>query len=498
MNSGSAWQLSRNRASALIHYTRRPTTVTQVSINIPEGKAKAALTDPLRYDRAMTTPPFRIPSKRLTPGKPINVLLVGGGGREHALARRLKQSPHLGDLFITHGENPGLASLGKAVDVPVSIREIYRLVQFCEKNAVDLVVIGPEDPLAEGYADKLRDAGMLVFGPNKDGARLEADKAWAKQLMRGASIPTGDARTFTDANAAIAYVESREHPPVVKASGLAKGKGVIVPSTKDEAIAAIKMIMVERAFGDSGSTVVLEEKLKGPEVSLLAIVDGRNILVLPAAQDHKRLGDNDTGPNTGGMGAFCPSALIDDSLLARIEREVLVPTVDAVRREGIDYRGVIFVGLMLTHGGPKVLEFNCRFGDPECEAIMARFKGDLLELLVATCEGKLDQVDVSWDARHSCCVILAAPGYPDKPAAGVEITGVDKAEKMADVFVDYAGVKRDSSGSLVTAGGRVFAVTGLGATLEEARTKAYAACNAIEFRGKVMRTDIGKPRHTGK
>lgn len=442
----------------------------------------------------MTNPPLSIPSKRLTPGQPVNVLLIGGGGREHALARRLAQSPHLGALYLTHPENPGLAALGKPVDVPVSIREIYRLVQFCEKKDIRLAVIGPEDPLAEGYADKLRDAGLLVFGPNQDGARLESDKAWAKQLMRGASIPTGEGRAFTNPEAAIAYIETREQPPVVKASGLAKGKGVVVPATKEEAIAAVQNIMVARAFGSAGATVVLEEKLSGPEVSLLAIVDGRNILVLPAAQDHKRLGDNDTGPNTGGMGAFCPSPLVDDVLLARIEREILVPAVDALRREGIDFRGVLFAGLMLTHAGPKVLEFNCRFGDPECEAILARFHGDLLQVMIATCEGKLDQVDATWDDSHSCCVVLAAPGYPDKPVAGLDIAGVEKAEAMADVFVDYAGVKRDPHGTLVTAGGRVLAVTGVGPTLEAARAKAYAACDLIQFQGKIMRRDIGQPK----
>lgn len=436
--------------------------------------------------------PSNSPSKRLAPSGPINVLLIGGGGREHALARRLCQSPRMGTLFLTHPENPGLAKLGKPIDVPFSIRESYRLVQFCEKNSISLAVIGPEDPLAEGWGDKLRAAGLLVFGPNQDGARIESDKSWAKQLFRGASVPTGESRSFTDANSAIAFVETREEPPVVKASGLAKGKGVIVPSTKEEAIAAIKRIMVEKVFGAAGSTVVLEEKLKGPEVSLLAIVDGRNILVLPPAQDHKRLGDDDTGPNTGGMGAFSPSALMNAALLSRIEREVLVPTVDALRREGIDYRGVLFAGLMLTHGGPKVLEFNCRFGDPECEALMARFKGDLLQLVLATCEGRLDEVDVSWGDGYSCCVVLAAPGYPDKPVAGLPITGVEQAEKLPGVFVDYAGVKRDGTGDLVTAGGRVFAVTGIGHTLEEAREKAYKACDLIQFQGKVMRRDIGK------
>lgn len=423
----------------------------------------------------------------------LNVLLMGGGGREHALAVKLSTSPRLGQLWITNPENPAIAALGTPIDVPVNIREFYRLEQFCEKKEIDLVVIGPEDPLAEGFADKFAAFGVAAFGPSREGARLEWDKAWAKQFMRSAAVPTAEARSFTDPNAAIAYLESREQAQVVKASGLAKGKGVIVPTSSAEAVAAVKRIMVERLFGDAGNTVVVEEKLSGPEVSLLAIIDGRNILLLPPCQDHKRLRDNDEGPNTGGMGAFCPTSTIDAATLEKIEREILLPTVDALRRDNIDYVGVLYVGLMLTPGGPKVIEFNCRFGDPECQPLMARLKTDLLTTIAAACAGKLHEVDVEWDSRTACCVVLATDGYPEKPRLGVPIFGVDEAAKMPNVQVFHAGTRTNAQGQLVTGGGRVLGVTGLGETLDEARQAAYAACEKISFQGKTYRTDIGSP-----
>lgn len=421
----------------------------------------------------------------------VNVLLIGGGGREHAIASAISRSPRLGRLYVTHPENPGLAALGTPVDVPVNIREIYRLVQFCEHKQIGLVVIGPEDPLAEGYADKLAAAGRLVFGPTREGAQIESDKAWAKQLMRGAAIPTAESRTFTDAQAAIAYLESREHAPVVKAAGLAKGKGVFVPATIAEAIDAVKRIMIAKEFGEAGRKVLLEERLSGPEVSVLAIVDGRTIMLLPPAQDHKRLLDGDKGPNTGGMGVYCPANVLTDAQMERVERDVLVPAVDAMRRDGIDYKGVLYAGLMLTPSGPKVLEFNCRFGDPECQAILPRLKADLLEIMLAACKGELDACDVAWDSSPACCVVLASEGYPEKPRAGAVITGIDKAQAMPGVHVFHAGTTLNTKGEIVTAGGRVLSVTALGDTLAQARERAYAACAAIEFPGKVMRTDIG-------
>jgi phosphoribosylamine--glycine ligase len=466
----------------------------------------------------------------------LNVLLIGGGGREHAIAAALARSPRLGTLFVTHPQNPGLASLGKPVDVPVNIREIYRLVQFCDKNDIGLVVVGPEEPLAEGFADKLATPTRLVFGPTAEGARLEADKSWAKGLMRAAAIPTAEARTFTDAEAARGYVESRVDDedclrnlqlaaskyrdlsdrqrmmddrrrtdktliaayakpraglPVIKAAGLAKGKGVIVPATLGEAVEALDRIMVQRVFGDAGKEVLIEERLEGTEVSVLALVDGRSIYVLETCQDHKRLRDHDEGPNTGGMGAFCPAGTIDDEMMARVQEQVLVPTLDALRREGIDYRGVLYAGLMLTPAGPKVLEFNCRFGDPECQALLVRLESDLLELILATCQGRLGETEVRWKPGASCCVVMAAPGYPEEPRAGLPITGVEAAAAMPGVSVFHAGTKRDASGKLVTAGGRVLSVTATGSSLVEARTRAYGACDAIQFEGKQVRRDIG-------
>jgi phosphoribosylamine---glycine ligase len=421
----------------------------------------------------------------------INVVLIGGGGREHALAWKLRQSPRLGRLFVANPDNPGLAALGVPVDVPVATRESYRLVQFCKKNDVDLVVIGPEEPLAEGFADRLRAEGIRVFGPGAEGARLEADKAWAKQLMRAAAIPTAEGRTFSDAAAAMSWLKSRDQAPVVKASGLAKGKGVFVPASIAEAGQAIEKIMVQRIFGDAGRTVLLEERLQGTEVSVLALVDGRSIYVLETCQDHKRLGDGDSGPNTGGMGAYSPSRHVDEDLMDRIQRHVLVPTLDALRREGIDFRGVLYAGLMLTPAGPKVLEYNVRFGDPECQALMPRLESDLLEIMLAVCDQRLGDVTLEWKPGASCCIVMAAEGYPDTPRSGDVISGLEEAGADPDVQIFHAGTKRNANGDIVTAGGRVLSVVATGADLEEARRRAYQAVARIDFRGKQVRTDIG-------
>jgi len=422
---------------------------------------------------------------------PVNVLLIGGGGREHALAWAIARSKHLGTLYVTHPENPGLASLGEGVDVPVSIREIYRIEQVCRRHEIGLVVIGPEGPLADGFADALRTETCAVFGPGKEASLLEADKAWSKQLMHGASVPTAEARVFTDPEPAKRWVIEQEEIPVVKASGLARGKGVIVPETVEEAVEAIERAMEAREFGEAGATVLLEERLTGPEVSVFALLDGSTIYVLETCQDYKRLGEGDTGPNTGGMGAFCPSSLVDEDLMDEIQREVLVPVADALKRSGVSYQGVLYAGLMLTHSGPKVLEFNVRFGDPECQVLMPRLESDVIEIMLATATHRLRDVEIRWRPGACCGVVLASGGYPGEHPTGLPIEGIDRASSMEGVEVFHAGTRRDKRGRIVTAGGRVLTVTGVGETLEEARRRVYEAADLIEFEGKTLRGDIG-------
>ncbi|MEO1584134.1 MAG: phosphoribosylamine--glycine ligase [Planctomycetota bacterium] len=421
----------------------------------------------------------------------LPTLIIGGGAREHALAESLARSQRIGDIHVTHHDNPGLASIGKHVDVPVSIGEIYRLKQYCDRHRIGLVVIGPEAPLAEGYADELASESRLVFGPRKRGAMLESDKVWAKQLMRSASIPTAEGRSFTSSEAAIGFLESRDEPHVVKASGLAAGKGVLVPTSLEEATKFVTTCLSGERFGDAGKTVLIEEMLTGPEVSVLALVDGRSIYVLETAQDHKRLLDADLGPNTGGMGAISPSTRITDDDLSRIERDVLVPTVDALKRDGIDFRGVLYAGLMLTPAGPKVLEYNVRFGDPECQAVLSRLKSDLGEAIIAACTGSLADIDIEFDTDPSCCVVLAAEGYPEAPRSGDVIEGIESARSLDRVSVFHAGTRRDEQGRIVTAGGRVLSVVATGSSAEAARERAYEAAEMITFRGKQFRTDIG-------
>ncbi len=422
----------------------------------------------------------------------MNILVIGSGGREHALGWKLKQSPRCGRLFFAPG-NGGTAGLGQNVPLHadhVDTKTVDAIDYFCRQEKVELIVIGPEDPLAGGLADRLAKSGRAVFGPVQAAARLESDKAFAKQLMRSAAIPTAEARLFGDAQAALAYVNSRETPVVVKAAGLAKGKGVVVCRDSQEAAEAVKKIMVEKAFGSAGDTVVIEERLVGQEVSVLALVDGRNIFVLDPCQDHKQVGEGDTGPNTGGMGAYCPTPLVDERLMGEIQRQILVPVVDALRRDGVIYRGVLYAGLMLTAGGPKVLEFNCRFGDPETQALMMRLRGDLVEILLATAEGRLDEVDLTWDPRCCCCVVMASGGYPGAYKTGVPISGLEEAAKMEGVQVFHAGTA-NKSGQLVTSGGRVLNICALGKDLAEAQKRANAACERVHFEGAYYRRDIG-------
>ncbi|MCL2647500.1 MAG: phosphoribosylamine--glycine ligase [Phycisphaerales bacterium] len=421
----------------------------------------------------------------------MKILLIGSGGREHALAWKIKQSPLCTRLFIAPG-NPGMTSLGELL--PIKANDVMGLVKAAADVAADLVVVGPEDPLAMGLADALQEKKIKVFGPSKAGAALEADKAFSKKMMRDASIPTAEGRAFSNFKAALAFVETRIEPLVVKAAGLAKGKGVIVCNDPVEAIDAVRNIMEKKVFGDAGNSVVIEERLEGPEVSLLAFVDGTNAYLLEGAQDHKRIGDNDTGPNTGGMGAYSPAPLLTDHVLEKVEREVIVPLMDSLKRSEIDFRGILYTGLMLTAGGPKVLEFNARFGDPECQPLMMRLKSDLVEVMLATVEQKLDQITLKWDPRTAVCVVLASEGYgwksDDQVTKGVEITGLDAASKQPDVMIFHGGTAM-KSGKLVTSGGRVLGVTALGDSVPDARAKAAAAIEKIHFAGMQWRKDIG-------
>jgi len=424
----------------------------------------------------------------------LNVLLLGTGGREHALAWRLKKSRRLGTLWVQPDANAGLLEIGRACPEPID--DIFRLCRWCEREEIGLVVIGPEGPLAADYATKLSDAPRrVVFGPSKAAAQLEWDKAFAKQVMRAASVPTGESRTFTDADQALAYVATRVDGCVVKATGLCAGKGVVVCQTVEEARKAVEDCLVRKVFGDAGATILVEELLSGPEVSVLALCDGRNFWVLDPAQDHKRVGDGDTGPNTGGMGAFSPTPRATGELLRIVERDVLVPTVDALNRMDIPFRGVLYAGLMLTPAGPKVLEFNTRFGDPETQPIMARLQGDLVELCWATATGNLGDCDLSFDPRAACCVVVCSKGYPGNYAKGLEIEGLDEAkavEKLPgeEIIVFHAGTAR-KSGKVVTSGGRVLGVTALAATAERASALATLAASQIRFEGAFFRRDIG-------
>ncbi|MBI5864537.1 MAG: phosphoribosylamine--glycine ligase [Planctomycetes bacterium] len=416
----------------------------------------------------------------------MNVLVIGSGGREHAICHALRRSKRLDRLFILPG-NAGTAGLG--TNVPGDPGDIKLALSVAKREEIDLTIVGPEDPLAGGIVDAFTAAGLRIFGPTAAAARLESDKGFAKLVMRQQAVPTAEGRVFDDYAAACEFISTRDEGLVVKAVGLAKGKGVIVCPEPAAAMIAAEQILKKRIFGPAGAKIIVEEKLNGPELSVLAIVDGATIYILESAQDHKRLGDGDTGPNTGGMGAFSPSRRLDDALLRQIQTQIFVPVLDGLLRENIRYRGVLYAGLMITAGGPKVLEFNCRFGDPEAQAILIRLKSDLLELLDAAVSGELDRCDVFWDPRPSMCVVMASAGYPEKARTGLPIAGL-RAREDGDVVVFHAGTKREGD-RVVTSGGRVLAVTALGEDIAEARERAYGRVAEIEFEGAQYRRDIG-------
>lgn len=425
----------------------------------------------------------------------MNVLVIGKGGREHALVWKLFQSKRIGRVFCAPG-NAGTARDG-ATNVAIEHIETDKLSRFCAKEKIGFVVIGPEDPLAAGLADYLRGKGLKVFGPSKDAARVEASKVFAKELMRHADVPTAEFRVFDHPEPARTYVQTRDYPVVVKADGLAAGKGVIVCKDTAEAMRAVERIMIKEEFGArAGRRIVVEKKLEGEELSVLALVSGRTILPLPPCQDHKAVNDGDRGPNTGGMGAYCPAPIGTPELLAELEESVFVPTVHAMKRgfqnERFPFQGVLYAGMMLTNQGPRVLEFNARFGDPETQPLLMRLKTDLLDLLEAVADERLQEFEnkIEWDPRPAVSVVLCSGGYPGKFESGKQVLGIPDADALPDVKVFHAGTKLDAANRVVTDGGRVLAVTALGADLAAAKARAYEAVKLINFTGMHYRTDI--------
>ena len=424
----------------------------------------------------------------------MKVLVIGSGGREHALAWKIAQSPRVDRVFVAPG-NAGTAL--EAENVPIEADNIAGLVKFAQQSSIDLTVVGPEGPLVAGIVDVFQREKLRIFGPSKAAAQLEGSKVFCKDLLRAADVPSADYRVFRDAESAQRYIMDRYQsddesvPLVVKADGLAGGKGVVVCSTRRDALSAIDRIARQKEFGAAGKQLVIEERLDGQEASILALTDGRNIVPLPAAQDHKAAHDGDTGPNTGGMGAYCPAPLVDERMMRWVEEHILVPTVHAMKRSRQPFKGVLYAGLMVTpQQGPKVLEYNVRLGDPECQPILMRLQSDIVDLIDATVDGKLDEVKPpQWDPRPAVCVVMASEGYPGDYEKGLPIRGLEEAASIPDVKVFHSGTQR-VDGQVVTAGGRVLAVTALGNTSAAAKLQAYTAVKCIRWPGAWCRKDI--------
>jgi phosphoribosylamine--glycine ligase len=416
----------------------------------------------------------------------MRILVIGSGGREHALTWKLRQSPHANKIFCAPG-NAGTNEVAENVAIPVS--DFTALARFAKENRVNLTVVGPDDPLAAGIVDLFTSEKLRVFGPDKSAARIESSKIFAKKLMLTQKIPTAEARTFSNSNDAFSYCERLTFPIVIKADGLALGKGVVIAADAATARSTIDEMMNQNRFGDAGRRIVIEEFLRGTECSLHALVDGKNYVLLQSARDHKRAFDGNQGPNTGGMGAFSPADNWDRKLQLRFDTEIMRPLLRGLNEEGVTFRGLLYPGLIITSDGPRVLEFNCRFGDPETQALLPRMKSDLLPLLEATIDGKIEQCGIEWDSRATVTVVLASGGYPGKYETGKSISGLDEAARLEDVQIFQAGTKRDGS-DVKTAGGRVLAVTALGSTLEKARARAYEAVSHIHFENCHYRRDI--------
>ena len=425
-----------------------------------------------------------------------DILLLGSGGREHALLAKLAESPRAGKLYVAPG-NGGMNAMATPVE-DLDINSPVDVAQWASQRGIGLVVIGPEAPLVAGVGDAVRSAGIPCFGPNGNAAQMEGSKKFAKQVMARAGVPTAAYRSFTDEETAAAYVRQVGGPVVVKADGLAAGKGVIVAKTTEEALEGVHECF-SGAFGDAGATVVIEETLEGPECSLLALTDGTTVVPLATSQDHKRALDGDKGPNTGGMGVYSPVPIVTDDEMAAMVK-VMETAAAATAREpfAADYRGVLYGGFMLTPQGPKVVEYNVRFGDPETQVVLPRLESDLVDIMMAVAEGRPDDIDLAWSDRWAVCVVLASSGYPGSYEKGKVILGIDEAEELDGVTVFHAGTALNSDGELITAGGRVLNVVALGDTFEEAREQAYRACDLINFEGKQFRSDIGEKASRGR
>ncbi len=417
----------------------------------------------------------------------MDILVVGGGGREHAMCWALAKSKRNPKLYCAPG-NAGIASLAERVDVKAE--DIPGLVKWCRDHKPNLIVVGPEIPLAMGLTDELLKEGFQVFGPDKAGAQLEASKAFTKKLLFDNQIPTAEAETFTDYEKAMVYLQIKKAPIVVKADGLAAGKGVTVCETLAQAEAALDEAMRKKVFGEAGAKVVLEEYLEGEEASILAFVDGESIVPMVSAQDHKRVFDGDKGPNTGGMGAYSPAPVVTKAMDEVILETILKPTVAALKKMGINYKGVLYAGLMITKEGPKVIEYNCRFGDPETQVVLPRLKTDFVNVCMAVAQGKLSHLKIEWDKRPAACVVMASEGYPGDYPKGKVIHGLEAAAGISDIQVFHSGTALKER-EVVTSGGRVLSVTGLGATIQEAVKRAYEGVSVIHFEGAHYRKDIG-------
>ena len=418
----------------------------------------------------------------------MKVLIVGSGGREHAIAASVAESSKVDKIYCAPG-NAGIAELAECVDI--GAMELEKLADFAQEKAIDLTIIGMDDPLVAGVVDVFEERGLRVFGPRKNAAILEGSKAFSKDLMKKYNIPTAAYETFTSSEDALAYLETSEYPIVLKADGLALGKGVLICNTKEEAKEGVKTLMLDKQFGSAGDKIVIEEFMTGREVSVLCYCDGTHIAPMTSAQDHKRAKDGDKGLNTGGMGTFSPSPFYTDEVDAFCHKYIYQASMDAMKAEGRDFTGIMFFGLMLTEKGPKVLEYNARFGDPEAQVVLPRMKNDIIEVMEACIDGKLDQIDLQFEDNAAVCVVLASDGYPEKYEKGKLISGLDTFKDKEGYYVFHAGTKRTAEG-IVTNGGRVLGVTAKGANLKEARANAYKATEWISFENKYMRNDIGK------